>query len=206
MTTRTVQKDFLRAGLAHEEIVTDEQGQPVMIGKGRWRRPKVRITSEDADGKVIDLHAMRATLGTALVRAGVAPQIAQRIMRHSDYRTTQKHYTVLGLADTSKAIDQLPTVGITAQQAATGTCDVPRAGETSSAAQQCPHLNPRQLQRETVRNGSKPCVNGSIGPCKSSGTKTLQNKGKSGQMRPETKGYKKAGEGIRTLDVQLGNC
>src|SRR5262245_56057002 len=43
-------------------------------------------------------------LATNLARAGVAPQIAQRIMRHSDYRTTLKHYTVLGLRDTAAAI------------------------------------------------------------------------------------------------------
>jgi hypothetical protein len=47
----------------------------------------------DAQGKVIDLHAMRTTLGTNLARAGVAPQVAREIMRHADYRTTLKHYT-----------------------------------------------------------------------------------------------------------------
>ena len=56
----------------------------------------------EPDGWVIDLHALRTTLGTQLARAGVAPQIAQRIMRHADYRTTLKHYTVLGLADTAR--------------------------------------------------------------------------------------------------------
>ena len=67
-----------------------------MIGKGRWHRPKMRIVTEDAEGRVIDLPAMRTTLGTQMARQGIAPQIAQRIMGHADYRTTQKHYTVLG--------------------------------------------------------------------------------------------------------------
>ena len=53
---------------------------------------------------------LRTTLGTQLARAGVAPQITQRIMRHADFRTTNRHYTVLGLADTAAAIDSLPGI------------------------------------------------------------------------------------------------
>jgi integrase len=66
------------------------------------------IEPVDALGRVADLHGLRATLGTRLARAGVAPQVAQRIMRHSDYRTTLKHYTMLSLADTTAAMHQLP--------------------------------------------------------------------------------------------------
>jgi len=99
VTDLTRQKDFLRAGLAREEVVTDPDGQPIMVGKDKRSRPKTRIVCEDAEGRVIDLHAMRTTLGTNLARIGVPPQIAQRIMRHSDYCTTQQHYTILGLTD-----------------------------------------------------------------------------------------------------------
>jgi len=62
----------------------------------------------DEQGRVADLHGLRATLGTRLARAGVAPQVAQRIMRHADYRTTLKHYTMLSLADTTAAMRLLP--------------------------------------------------------------------------------------------------
>jgi len=125
VTDRTRQKDFLRAGIAHEAVVTDNEGKPVMIGTGKWRRPKTRIVCEDPEGRVVDLHAMRTTLGTNLARAGIAPQLAQRIMRHADYRTTHKHYTVLGLTDTAKAIEQLPAIGLPSASAAkaTGTMD-----------------------------------------------------------------------------------
>ncbi|MCP3981429.1 MAG: tyrosine-type recombinase/integrase [bacterium] len=98
VTTRTQQRDFLRAGLAREEVVKDENGEPVMVGKGTKRsplRPKTRIVTDDAEGRVIDLHALRTTLATQLARQGVAPQIAQQIMRHGDYRTTLEHYTKL---------------------------------------------------------------------------------------------------------------
>ena len=103
VTDLTRQKDFLEAGLAREEIVTDTDGNPIMTGK-RKPRPKTRIVTEDEEGRVIDLHAMRTTLGTNLARVGIAPQLAQKIMRHGDYKTTLKHYTVLGVADTTNAI------------------------------------------------------------------------------------------------------
>ena len=51
----------------------------------------------------------------------VRPQVAQRLMRHSDYRTTLKHYTVLGLSDTAAAIDQVPRIGAAEVAAETGT-------------------------------------------------------------------------------------
>ncbi|NNF44293.1 MAG: hypothetical protein HKO59_15675 [Phycisphaerales bacterium] len=53
-------------------------------------------------------------------------QIAQRIMRHGDYRITLRHYTVLGLTDTARAVADLPAIGTTdVAVAATGTCDRP---------------------------------------------------------------------------------
>ena len=86
-----------------------------------------RIDTTDAEGRVIDLHALRTTLGTRLARAGVAPQIAQRIMRHSDYKTTLKHYTVLGLADGAAAVNAMPMISDstapTENLRATGTTD-----------------------------------------------------------------------------------
>lgn len=42
---------------------------------------------------MIYLHARRTTLGTVLARLGVAPQVAQQILRHKDYRTTLRHDT-----------------------------------------------------------------------------------------------------------------
>ncbi len=112
VTDLTRKKDLLRAGIAREVEVRDEQGQVVMVGTGKRRRPKTRIETVDEAGREVDLHSLRTTLGTNLARAGVAPQVAQRVMRHTDYRTTLKHYTVLGLADTSRAVQQLPGIGL----------------------------------------------------------------------------------------------
>jgi integrase len=90
VTDLTRRKDFLAAGLARVERY-DRNGLT-----------KKRIVTEDEEGRVIDLHAMRTTLGTELARQGVASQIAQQIMRHRDYRTTLRHYTSLSLADATK--------------------------------------------------------------------------------------------------------
>ncbi len=152
VTDLTRQKDFLRAGLAREVVVKDDTGEAVMIGKGKRRRAKTRIVVEDDEGRVIDLHAMRTTLGTNLARAGVAPQLAQRIMRHCDYRTTLRHYTVLGLTDTAKAIETLPSIATPDDGAHTATGTL---GDNTS--QTDPQQYPQQWGRERARSGAKVC-------------------------------------------------
>lgn len=62
------------------------------------------IPSPDPYGRICDLHSLRRTLHMRLVRAAVAPQIAQRIMRHSDYRVTLAHYTDELSRESSQAI------------------------------------------------------------------------------------------------------
>ena len=72
-----------------------------------FRRDLARagIAERDERGQVIDFHALRGTLGTRLAAAGVAPQVAKGIMRHSDYRTTVKHYHHLTLHDQRQALE-----------------------------------------------------------------------------------------------------
>jgi integrase len=198
VTDRTVRKDFLRAGLARLETVFDADGKTVMIGKSKHRRPKMRITTEDDEGRVLDLHALRTTLGTNLARSGVAPQLAQKIMRHSDYRTTQKHYTVLGLTDTAAAIERMPGIRDDKREGvkATGTHD----GTTELDPR---HL-PRQLGRETLRDSAAGCGKTSTSTHPRHSQKPLQNKCKSDTTRDVATPCDKAGERIRTADVQLG--
>ena len=123
VTDRTRQKDLQRAG----------------------------IPLQDEAGRVVDLHGLRTTLGTNLARAGVTPQIAQRIMRHSDYKTTMAHYTVLGLHDTAKAIGALPPINLLPSDAvkATGTIDV-----IPTVDQQ---QYPQQREHEAVQVGARTC-------------------------------------------------
>jgi len=153
VTDETRLKDFLQAGIAREVPVLDDEGKPVMVGAGEKAKPKTRIVATDDQGRVIDLHALRTMLGTQLARAGVTPQVAQRIMRHSDYQTTLKHYTVLGLTDTSAAMYRLPSIARERQaEAATGTTDarpINLKAVPTDTQQRC-----QQLGRETRKNSA----------------------------------------------------
>ncbi len=194
VTDRTRLHDFLRAGLAREVVVTDADGKPVMIGKGKRQRPKIRIVTEDADGRCVDLHAMRTTLGTNLARAGVAPQIAQRIMRHSDYKTTLKHYTVLGLTDTSKAVADLPAIGTAdVEVAATGTdANSPASSNTSSSA----------IGRERTRRSAAGSPADRRTPAGASLCQSLPNANARDQNRPRAS---KRVKGIEPSTTSLGS-
>ena len=150
------------------------------------------IAFEDASGHVVDLHAMRTTLGTRLARQGTAPQIAQRIMRHSDYRTTQKHYVVLGLVDTAGAIEKLPSIESPQRATATGTCD--------SDPQQIPQQSEHNSQpRGATQCESAPSVCHGVDD-----RQPLPSTRLSDEMREDATGCEIAGDRIRTDDVQLG--
>lgn len=81
------------------------------------------ISYRDDAGRVIDIHGLRHTFITNLARAGVAPQLAQRLARHSDVRLTLGVYSHLGLVDLAGALAKLPdlTREATASEVATGT-------------------------------------------------------------------------------------
>ena len=106
----------------------------------------------DAEGRVADLHALRSTLATNLARTGVTPQVAQRIMRHSNYETTLKHYTVLGLTDTTAAIERLSSILPPSAEPlrATGTSDT-RTADLVSAVTTAVGVRNGAKWRETVR-------------------------------------------------------
>jgi integrase len=187
-------KDFLRAGIARRVPVLGSDGKPIRLGTGKRERIKTRIVVEDDEGRVIDLHALRTTLGTQLARAGVTPQVAQRILRHSDYRTTLRHYTVLGLADTAKAVSQLPGVKPVGSEAAAAT-------GTTDTAPKTPQLFCQQLGRETARNGAAERNEPGAEGDNDTNTKPLRLQGFSADSSGETS---KAGEGTRTLNIQHG--
>jgi integrase len=156
VTDRTRLGDFLAAGLAEHVPVLDAAGQQTLrrFGKGRSCRmvPVTKVVViPDPQGKVVDLHAMRTTLGTNLARAGVAPQIAKDIMRHGDYRTTLKHYTQLHVRDAAAAINQIsvPAVEAGDRRAAVGA-----AVDTAVAPR--PGASGRTSTRGTTRGAAAP--------------------------------------------------
>ena len=80
------------------------------------------IVLEDEQGRRADLHALRTTLGSTLANQGVPPQFTQRILRHADTRTTDRHYVKLRAQDLAGSLSgvQLPARQPIAN-AATGT-------------------------------------------------------------------------------------
>ncbi|MBX3355256.1 MAG: tyrosine-type recombinase/integrase, partial [Phycisphaeraceae bacterium] len=122
-----------------------------------------RIPPRDAEGRVADLHALRTTLGTRLARAGVAPQVARVLMRHTDYRTTLAHYTALGLHDAAGALASLPSVAVVSR-AATGTTDGSGSTTVKGRSGRAPHEAPHQLGEQwripaTLGDGAAPAMN-----------------------------------------------
>ena len=67
-----------------------------------------KIPAKDADGRVVDVHALRHTTASYLAAAGVAPRTAQALMRHSDIRLTLGTYSDPQMLDTAAALDALP--------------------------------------------------------------------------------------------------
>jgi integrase len=73
----------------------------------------------------VDIHALRRTAGTPLARYSVPLATVSAIMGHSDVRLTQKFYIDLRVADTKRAIEGVPEVGVACRS---------RAGAASAAA------------------------------------------------------------------------
>jgi len=100
----TVYRDLQRARDRWLDAANTEEDR-------RGREESDFLKKIDSQGRRVDFHSLRGTLSTHLARNKVTPQIHQRLMRHTDYRITQKHYTHLQLRDDTAAIDSLPGVG-----------------------------------------------------------------------------------------------
>ena len=64
----------------------------------------------DGAGRQVDFHGLRHTYATLLSQAGVAPRVAQALMRHADLSTTMRTYTHVELVDRRRAVEALPKV------------------------------------------------------------------------------------------------
>jgi integrase len=69
---------------------------------------KAFIAEVDPQQRRVDFHSLRHTFGTELARAGVAPRVAQGLMRHSDPKLTNKTYTDETLLPMGEAVKKLP--------------------------------------------------------------------------------------------------
>ena len=66
------------------------------------------IALKDADGRVVDFHALRTTFVSWLNMTGAHPRTAQALARHSSIELTMGAYSDVRLLDLRAAIDRLP--------------------------------------------------------------------------------------------------
>jgi integrase len=149
------------------------------------------IPKRDDRGRTVDVHALRHTFATHLVAAGVAPRTAQAALRHSTLELTMQHYTdprLLDVAGALAALPALPTASVPPESArATGTDDAVAltVALTRGRTRQNPSVS---VTRNELDGGS--------------GTTSTSRERPIFPAIPERK--RKAGEGTRTLDIQLG--
>ena len=81
------------------------------------RMPRVRkdlaeagIPFVDAEGKRMDLHALRHTFQMLLTLNGSLPRVTMELMRHSDMKLTTKTYTDAGKLPTAATVNALPSL------------------------------------------------------------------------------------------------
>ena len=158
------------------------------------------ITKTDPRGRTLDVHCLRHTFATMLSQAGVAPRMAQELLRHSDIRLTMNTYTHLQLVDTAGAVEALPGIPAPAtekdRQVRTGTdgriCGAENGAEIGAGRQEYDD-SARQPVASTHDRPTKPKVKS-----------TPINRGQSKPRSISDKGFQEAGEGTRTLNIQLG--
>ena len=95
----------------------------------RWLKFDLKaagIPYTDDSGRVADVHALRNSMVSGLLKAGADPKSVQALARHADARMTLGTYAKLGRDDERNALDRLaPLPGCTPssdqEEAATGT-------------------------------------------------------------------------------------
>ena len=97
-----------QAAVAFRELSRGRSGDLVFGSRGipscdmlREDLARAGIPFLDADGRRLDFHAFRGTLATFCAQAGLPVASTQSIMRHSDIRMTNQHYTDVGQLNTA---------------------------------------------------------------------------------------------------------
>ena len=101
---------------------------------------------------------------------------------------------MLGLSDTAGAINELPDIGVPKTTSATGTMD---------ATADPPHI-PQQSVHETVHCSATASEQDTIIHDQPEESNHLESAELSDDMQLDATPDEKAGEGTRTLDIQLG--
>ena len=76
------------------------------------------IPKRDEAGRTLDVHSFRHSFASHLNAAGVAPRVAQALLRHSDIRLTMNTYQDLAALDVRGALDRLPDMRLDGEEQA----------------------------------------------------------------------------------------
>lgn len=94
-----------------DPILRDPKGRPWIRARHRLARDWFRRTlaqagvdREDADGRSLDIHALRVTACSRFLRQGVPIEVVARVLGHADIRITAKVYADLGIEDLRRAL------------------------------------------------------------------------------------------------------
>jgi integrase len=68
------------------------------------------IDRVDAQGRKLDIHALRHSFASRLARRGVPLQMAQRLLGHSDPKLTARIYTHIEVEDLRDAVEAIPQI------------------------------------------------------------------------------------------------
>ncbi len=133
-----------------------------------------------------------------LSNARVTPKIAQELLRHSDIRLTMQTYTHLELLDTTRAVESLPMIHKQKDQRKlmTGTDGRDSGFEVGAQIGALRQANVAKNSHSLTRQASQAQMDNP--------RKTPVKKEQKQPLSFTDKGCLKAGEEIRTPDVQLG--
>jgi integrase len=68
------------------------------------------IAKKDEQGRSLDIHALRGTAATRLLRNNVQLAHVAKLLGHQDVRLTMRHYEDLGIEDLRAEVDRVPAV------------------------------------------------------------------------------------------------
>ena len=161
------------------------------------RRGSDFLAPVDAEGNVIDFHALRHTFGTWHALGGTAPKVLMDLMRHSDVNLTMRYYTHTDVADLAQAQTRLPDLSgrPRRQVRATGTDGVVAAPAPETAQHQAQHT--RSSQRHPV------APNGTLSGASRTVASAAQPPSAQGEKRVSATEQGKATGGTRTLNLRF---
>lgn len=127
------------------------------------------IDAVDAEGNVVDFHALRHTFITAVVKSGASPKECQTLARHADPTLTFNVYAHTRLHDLTRVVESLPSLSASVAEAATRTgTDV--APTTKDRQQHRQHS-----QHRDAPPSSAPCRSTDDGPETYDDSKSFEN-------------------------------